>query len=60
MDIRSYFCPSSSKSAPTVSSDSEEDSSSVSLHPSSPMRQVPDQVLPCEGTTENGPKIFHG
>ena len=38
MDVRSYFSPSSSASAPTVSSDSEEDSSSESLRLSSPKR----------------------
>ena len=49
MDIHSYFCPSSSKSAPTVSSDSEEeDSSSESQCPSSPRHNLADQVLSCE------------
>ena len=33
MNIHSYFCTSSSKSAPTVSSVSEEDSSGESIMP---------------------------
>ena len=39
MDIRGFFGTSSSKSAPTVSSDSEEDSTSEALQPSSSKKQ---------------------
>ena len=60
MDIFSYFCPSSSKSAATIIRDSEEDLS-VGPYIIALLREnVPVHVLSCEDITENRRKVFHG
>ena len=58
MDIHCYLCSHALKSIVAVNGNSEEDSSSESLCPSS--HHVPEQVLSCGDTIENGGTFFYG